>query len=381
MQNILLSGVCRNEFNSNVPLLSDEEKFIEKYKKNKKYTKFHFLEDVQKKNERSKVRCVGITFEPRPDYAMKAEIERMLYYGVTRVEIGVQNPYDFVYRKINRGHIVEDVIRSTKLLKDYGLKVCYHMMPGLLGNSDYSREIDFRGFKKIFDDENFRPDMVKIYPCIIVNGTKYYEEYMKKNFSPITTENAVKLIADVKEIMPKWVRTMRIMRDIPANLIVAGVKASNLEQLVSEEMKKRGSSCKCIRCREVRFNEISEISDLKLKRINYKASGGEEIFISYEDVKKDLLAGFLRLRIPSDYSDKVFVRELHVYGPEIEVGKNGEGVQHKGLGKKLVKEAEKIAKEEFNAKKILITSGIGVREYYRKLGYRKDKFWMMKKLQ
>ncbi|OQX19195.1 MAG: hypothetical protein BWK75_05910 [Candidatus Altiarchaeales archaeon A3] len=380
-----------NEFYENLTTIekSGEEKFTEIYNEDKKksdggkFHKFYYREEIQRANEKAKIRCVGLTFESRPDYAKKEEILRMLKCGATRIEMGVQSPYDFIYSCVNRGHNVKDVIESTALLKDYGLKICYHMMPGLLGNSEYSREIDFRGFKKIVADENFMPDMLKIYPTLIIKGTKFYDAYIKGNFEPLTTENAVRLITNVMAALPKWVRVMRVMRDIPAYMIEAGIKTSNLEQLVDEKLKSENLKCVEIRHRGVR-NEIIDFDSVKLLRENYNASGGQEIFMSYEDVRADLLIGFLRLRIPSNFNKtkNVFVRELHIYGKEVEIGKKAKAteIQHRGFGGNLLMEAERIAKEEFDAKKISVMSGIGAREYYRKFNYKRSEFWMVKNL-
>ncbi|MCX6695261.1 MAG: tRNA uridine(34) 5-carboxymethylaminomethyl modification radical SAM/GNAT enzyme Elp3 [Candidatus Altiarchaeota archaeon] len=365
---------------------SGEEAFVKRYNEGEK--KFAYREDVQKANERSSVRCVGITFEPRPDWCKREQIDFMLEFGVTRVEIGVQNPDDNVYRKVDRGHTVKDVVESTQQLKDSGLKVGYHMMPGILGNRP---EEDLEAFKKIFTDERFKPDMLKIYPCIVLKDTEYYDMWKRGEFQPMTTKDAVDLIVKVKRIMPKWVRTMRIMRDIPSNLVEAGIKDSNLGQLVQNELDKRGIRCKCIRCREVgRFldNGIQpNVGDVELVRTEYKASGGREVFLSFEDTKQDILIGFTRLRIhwkpfrPEIKEETALIRELHVYGPMVEIGEKPEYEwQHRGYGGELIAEAERIAAEEFDLKKMLVTSGIGARGYYRKLGYGNDGLYVGKKL-
>jgi len=381
-----------NDFYENLHIIEKfgEDKWIEIYnadKSNKgidgKFYKFHYIEQIHRKNEKAKVRCVGLTFETRPDYAKKEEILRMLKCGATRVELGVQMPYDFVYSMVNRGHIVQDVVEATQMLKEHGLKVCYHTMPGLLGNSQYSMDLDFRGFKKIFEDENFKPDMLKIYPTLIIKGTKFYDAYINNKFEPLTTENAVKLIAKVLAMLPKWTRVMRVMRDIPAYMIETGIKTSNLEQLVDEELKRQNLKCKEIRHREVK-NNVVDPGSIRLLREDYNASKGQEIFLSYEDIKNNLLIGFLRLRIPLNFNKtkNVFVRELHVYGKEVEIGNEAktDELQHRGFGRNLLVEAEKIAIEEFDAKKISVMAGIGAREYYRKFNYKKHKFWMMKNL-
>ena len=379
-----------NDFQENFQRIEEkgEEGFIEDYIKSKKSKTFDYLENIQKKNEKSKVRCVGITFEPRPDWAKKEQINYMLSFGVTRVEIGVQCPFDFVYKKVNRGHTVKDVIEATSLLKDSALKVSYHLMPGILG---FNPEFDLRAFKRIIEDPNFRPDMIKIYPCVVLKGTKLYEDWKKGEFRPLETKEAIELISKMKAMLPPWIRTMRVMRDIPSNLIVAGVKASNLHELVIKEMEKKKLKCRCIRCREVgrflRKGIVPKEENIKLVRREYEASKGKEIFLSFEDVKKDILIGFLRLRIPYKPFRKEIdsrtslIRELHVYGPMVEIGEKPEyEYQHRGYGKELLREAERISEEEFDMKKIIVISGIGVREYYRNLGYRKQGVYMMKKL-
>ncbi|MFH1788714.1 MAG: tRNA uridine(34) 5-carboxymethylaminomethyl modification radical SAM/GNAT enzyme Elp3 [Candidatus Altiarchaeota archaeon] len=367
-----------NEFEKNKSLIAagGEEEFIKEYGNAPK--KFQYMEDIQKANEASSVRCTGLTFEPRPDWARKEQIDYMLGFGVTRVEIGVQNPDDAVYELVDRGHTVADVVDATRELKDCGLKVGYHMMPGITG---FDPEADLEAFRKIFFEDDFKPDMVKIYPCIILKDTEYYLKWKAGEYEPLTTEQAVDIIVEVKKMMPAWVRTMRIMRDIPSNLVEAGIKSSNLGQLVYERMRELGVSCSCIRCREVgRFLEKDvepHTSDIKLVRRQYTASGGEEAFLSFEDVKQDILIGFLRLRKPGkplrpEIDDKTsLVRELHVYGPMLELGEKPVSEwQHRGFGRELLAEAEKIAFEEQDSETILVTSGVGVRPYYRKFGYK-----------
>ena len=353
--------------------------------------KFYFLEDEQRKNERAKVRMVGLTIETRPDWSFERHIDRMLALGATRVELGVQTVFNFIYERVKRGHTVEDVVRATQLLKDAGLKINYHMMPGLPG-SNFER--DLRAFQIIFEDSRFRPDMLKIYPTLVTEDTILYKWYKEGKYRPYTTEEAVELLVEVYKIIPKWIRVMRIQRDIPVPLIVAGVKHSNLGQLVFNELIKRG-----IRPREIRFREVGhvmqkfrvhpEVEHVKLLREDYEASEGREIFISFEDVKNDILIGFLRLRIPSEKAHRkeinccpsAIVRELHIYGPLVPIGgKPKYEWQHRGYGRELLAEAERIAREEFDVKKMLVISGVGVREYYRKFGYRKDGPYVSKRL-
>jgi elongator complex protein 3 len=349
---------------------------------------FHYLEDVQKLNESSPVRCVGMTFETRPDYSKTQDVDRILQMGGTRVELGVQTIYNFIYKRIERGHKVEDVIESNRILKDSGIKVAMHLMPGLF--ADQAR--DLRIFKRLFSDERFKPDMLKIYPCLVIEGSKLYELWQKGEYKPYTTEEAVDLIVKIKKFLPKWVRTMRIQRDIPSPLIVAGVKKSNLGELIYKRLREDDINCQCIRCREVGHQALSgltpELNHIKLLKEEYLAGQGQEIFLSYEDVKSDIMIGFIRLRIPSDNAHRsevddktALIRELHVYGSMVPLGsKNDDSWQHRGYGDGLLSQTEKIASEVYDKKKILITSGVGARNYYRKFGYEKEGPYMAKLL-
>ena len=292
----------------------------------------------------------------------------MVKVGGTRVELGVQTVYDEIYRIVNRGHTVKDVIESTKILKDHGFKIVYHMMLGLPGTDE---EMDVKAFKKIFEDQRFRPDMLKIYPTLVIKGSKLYLDWKAGKYKPLTTKEAIERLIKIKQIVPKYVRIVRVNRDIPTNVIDAGIDKSNLRELVHKEMEKRGLKCNCIRCREVGRNVPK--GKIELKRIDYIASDRPEIFLSFES-ENDVLVGFLRLRIVNDVA---FVRELHVYGLMTKIGEEGEW-QHRGYGARLLKEAERIAKEEFGAKKISVISGIGVRNYYRKFGYEYDGLYMSK---
>jgi elongator complex protein 3 len=333
------------------------------------------LKKAKKFAEKSKRRVVGITFETRPDYCSKKDISQMLFLGGTRVELGVQNPDDLIYKKINRGHDVNSVINSTKLLKDSGFKVLYHLMPGLPGSS-FSK--DLKNFRKIFTSNDFKPDMIKFYPCLVIKGTKLYTDWKKGNFSPMSEKKTIDLLAKIKSELPPWVRVMRVNRDIPSNIISAGIKKTNLRQLVEKKLHDDNKKCNCIRCREIGLYSRDKVDSSKpfLKKIFYNASNGQEAFISFES--KNCLYGFLRLRKPSkpflkQINDKTsIIRELHVYGKALDLGKKDiNSQQHSGFGKLLMDEAEKVAVEKFDSNKVVIISGLGVREYYKKnFGYK-----------
>jgi elongator complex protein 3 len=315
----------------------------------------------------------------------------MLRLGATRVELGVQTVYDDIYELIKRGHTVEDVAGATRILKDSGFTIIYHIMPGLPG-SNYERDLEM--FSKLFEDPSFRPDGLKIYPCLVIRGTELHNRWLAGEFKAMTAQDAAKLIAEAKKSMPKWVRVHRIQRDIPAKLIEAGVKHGNLAQMVQEELKRLGTKCKCIRCREVGLMMLQngvqpELEDVKLLQENYDASEGEEIFLSFEDVKRDILIGFLRLRLPSAKAHRpeigygtAIVRELHVYGPMVPVGREAKSGdwQHRGWGEELLKNAEEVAIQR-GARKMAVLSGIGVRNYYRRFGYWREGPYMVKELE
>ncbi|WP_290597821.1 MULTISPECIES: tRNA uridine(34) 5-carboxymethylaminomethyl modification radical SAM/GNAT enzyme Elp3 [unclassified Archaeoglobus] len=339
------------------------------------------LEMAKRKNERAKVRCVGITFETRPDYAREQHIREMLRFGGTKVELGVQSIYDNVLEKIRRGHGVEDTVEATKLLKDSAFKVGYHIMPGLPG-SDFSR--DLRMFRELFEKEDFKPDYLKIYPTLVVEGTELFEMWKRGEYQPYTTEEVVELVARAKRYFPEWVRVQRIQRDIPVRAAI-GLDKGNVRQLVRRRLKELGYGCRCIRCREVGHRGVKpeEYSKAELVVREYGASGGSEYFISYEIPDYDALVGFVRLRFPKEpfidiLKDAALIRELHVYGRAVPVGKSSNAFQHRGFGESLLREAEEIAKEEYD--KIAVISGVGVREYYRRLGYRLKGGYMVKRL-
>lgn len=349
------------------------------------------LEEAKKYAEKSRIRNVGITVETRPDWAKELHVDQMLSMGVTRVELGVQNPNDEVYRFVGRTHTVEDVVKATRISKDAGLKIVYHLMPGM---PDSNPERDLGAFEETFANSNFKPDMIKIYPCLVLKGTKAYEWYREGLYKPYTNEEAGNFIVEVKKIIPSWIRIMRVQRDIPAQLIVAGVNRSNLRQLVQRKLREEGMRCRCIRCREVGHrmavdNVKPDPDKVRILNTRYVASEGEEIFISAEDVENDVLIGYLRLRVPSEKAHRPeirvkpcsIVRELHVYGPLVPVGKHlTEAWQHKGYGSILLAEAERISREDFDLKKILVISALGTKEYYMRFGYRYDGAYVSKML-
>ncbi len=342
-----------------------------------------------KLNEKAAHRAIGITFETRPDWCREKDVDELLRMGATRIELGVQTLSDEVYRKVKRGHTVADVAKATQACKDSALKVLYHMMPGLL--SDERKDVEM--FRQLFSDSRFKPDMLKIYPFMVMPGTEMYEWWKRGEIKPYSADEAAKVLAKATKFIPRWCRIMRVQRDIPVYLIASGVKNSNLREMVDAELRKEGKTCGCIRCRELGLKMHKEKlepdwTSVKLNRIEYDASGGKEIFLSFDEMKHDALVGFLRLRIPnSPHRPEIdgataLVRELHVYGESVGIGEEAKGkkLQHRKFGERLLAEAERIAAEEFDKKKLLVMAGVGVKPYYRKLGYRDDGVYVSKGL-
>lgn len=343
------------------------------------------LGEAHARNELAKARCVGLTIETKPDWCGAGHVEHMLRLGATRVELGVQTVHDDVLARTNRGHTVQDSIEATTRLKDAGLKVCYHLMPGLPG-SDEDRDLEML---RIFDDPRFRPDKLKVYPTLVVPGTALHKLWLAGRYEPISEEGAVRFLVELKKRCPEWVRIMRVDRDIPTHQIAAGPNRTNLRELALAEMARQGARCRCIRCREaghVAQRGIPVAHDgLQLREVCYEASEGTEWFLSFEDPRSDALAAFLRLREPSPEPWKpeargaLLVRELKVVGAEVPIGARGEGLQHRGLGKALMERAEALARER-GAGRVLVTAGVGVRPYYRRLGYERLGPYMAKPL-
>lgn len=352
------------------------------------------LEEAKKLAENSERRLIGLTVETRPDYCKEKEIDRMLNFGTTRVEIGIQTLYDNVYKLVNRGHTTKDSIEAIRIAKDAGLKINSHMMPNLPGTS-YQQDEEM--FTKLFSNPDYRPDMLKIYPCLVIKGTELFDWWKEGTYRPYELDELITLIANVKKDLPPYVRIQRIMRDIPATLIEAGCKKSNLRQLVQQRLDSMEGKCHCIRCREYgivkrkRKLDANSLDNIKLKRLDYEASKGQEIFLSFENDQEEYLVGYLRLRKPSEFAHRpelnngktMIVREIKVVGelvPKDLEPSNKFQIQHRGYGSLLLEEAERIAKDEFNSNKISVISGIGVRDWFFDKNYFLDGPYVSKRL-
>ncbi|CAL8311933.1 unnamed protein product [Lota lota] len=339
-------------------------------------------------SERSSTKCVGITIETRPDYCLKRHLSDMLAYGCTRLEVGVQSVYEDVARDTNRGHTVRAVCESFHQAKDAGFKVVSHMMPDL---PNVGMERDVEQFIEFFENPAFRPDGLKLYPTLVIRGTGLYELWKTGRYKSYSPSALVDLVARILALVPPWTRVYRVQRDIPMPLVSSGVEHGNLRELALQRMQDMGTECRDVRTREVGIQEIHHKVrpyQVELVRRDYVANSGWETFLSYEDPEQDILIGLLRLRRCSDQSFRPelkggvsIVRELHVYGSVVPVSsRDPSKFQHQGFGMMLMEEAERIASEEHGSCKLAVISGVGTRNYYRKLGYELEGPYMVKDL-
>ena len=358
------------------------------------------LEKQIKINEIATSRVVGLTIETRPDFINNKECWFLRKLGVTRVEMGVQTLDDKILKIIKRGHTVASVVKATKLLRNFGFKITYHLMPGLPGSSIKK---DIFMLRKVFSDDRFKPDAIKFYPTQVVQGTELLDWYKKGKFIPLSNGGLNTIVTEFKKnIVPRWVRINRLVRDLTKSDVAVETFASNFRQNINLK-------CPCIRCREIKNRLITEIIEYRITE--YFAAQGKEYFIEAVD-KNDRLYGFVRMRITNTnmfeglrgyklrgqklrdqklrgyelrgvLASKIksygLIRELHVYGPQIEIGKKGD-VQHQGIGTKLMEKSERIAKEN-DVNYLAVISGVGVREYYRKMGYELKQEYMVKEIQ
>lgn len=385
-------------------------------------------------NETSKYRIVGLTIETRPDFITTSSIRDYRRWGVTRVQIGVQHYDDQILEGINRECYTKDTIRAIRVLKQVGFKVVCHLMPDLPGSSP---ELDKWMFDQSINNPDLQFDDVKVYPTAVCQSSStdlivqsdisdWYKEgkyvpYAEKNLSDL-----IKVLKYYKTNIQPWIRIQRLVRDIPKQSIEAGYEGvSNLRQVIQDQMKKEGTSCRCIRCMEI-GDDDSIMDCTKLVVRQYEASKGQEYFITIESNKKSSilswdfllyiwflfsyyltmilygektywsgnlntyngLVGFCRFRIDPnpdgliipELKDCGLIREVHVYGHSLGVGSNAVSSQHRGYGQLLVKTAEEIA-IKCGYRKVAVIAGVGTREYYKnKCGYHLEGTYMIKNL-
>ncbi len=347
------------------------------------------LEEAKKRNETAESRIIGIAVETRPDELHNLEISRLRRYGITRVEIGYQSTDDEINAISKRGHGNKESIAATRILKDAGFKVVAHMMPNLLGSTP---EKDLESLREIFDNSDFRPDELKIYPMVVTPHTELEGIWRNGGFVPYSDEILVDLMAKSQGIIPEYVRLNRMYRDIPASEILAGSHLANLRQVTDEHMKELGIIRKDISAREIRDRE-NKREDAILDVLEYEASGGKEYLLQWIDPIDRTIFSLLRLRVPSNIfentehpisvlNNAAIIREIHTFGDQLRVGEKSDGSgQHMGFGKRLTQKAEEIIRGNYpQIEKIAVIAGVGVRGYYTKLGYNLEGEYMVKKL-
>jgi elongator complex protein 3 len=340
------------------------------------------LEEVHTTNETTHHRNVGLVIETRPDEITPDEIRWLRHLGVTKVQLGAQSLDDHILEINKRGHDVECTRQATALLRAAGFKIVLHWMPNLLGATP---ESDREDFARLWKD--FCPDEIKIYPNQLLANAELYEYWQRDEFKPYTTQELIDLIADIKPTIPRYCRVNRVIRDIPSTNVVEGNRRTSLRQDVHDEMKRRGTHCECVRCREVRGKSV-ETALLELDDVVYQAGAAEEHFISYR-TPDDRLAGFVRLSLPgkdspqtelSDLDSAALIREVHVYGQSLPVGAEKAGAaQHTGLGTRLLAEAERVARVS-GFTRMAVISAVGTRGYYLERGFERGELYLIKTL-
>jgi elongator complex protein 3 len=328
------------------------------------------LGEAQRANESALHRNVGLVIETRPDHVDGGEVAFLRSLGVTKVQLGAQSLDDAVLLQNQRGHTVDDLRRGMRQLRRAGFKLVLHWMPNLLGATPASDRLDFA---RLWSDTGLRPDELKIYPCQLLENAELFEVWRSGGYIPYSTEELIDLLADVKPTIPEYCRVNRVIRDIPSTHVVEGNRRTSLRQDAQLELRRRGTACRCIRCREVRQRQIDP-ARLTLRCLSYPAGEADEEFLSLVTTE-DRLAGYARLSLPSgepafpELDGAALLRELHVVGPSLEFGRDLPGAaQHAGLGARLLARAEARAAESGFAR-LAVISALGTRHYYHKLGY------------
>lgn len=357
------------------------------------------ITDAQIKNETAGNRIIGMTLETRPDWVRPNTVWQLRVLGCTRIELGLQHTDNEILKLTKRGHTIEQTEEAMRLLRHAGFKVDVHTMPQQPGSTP---EKDYEMYRKIFADEKLRPDMIKIYPCVVTPTAEIAQDFANGTYTPYSTEDLLEMLVRVKaDFIPYYCRISRLIRDIPGNEIIAGNTVTNLRETIQRVMKQRGLICKCLRCREIGHAAkdnpelLHKFGEAELHIDEYRASDGTEFFLSLEDKERKAVFAFARLYVPDDVTDEsvrklhellpetnrtAFIRELHTYGFLVPLtGNNETDQQHKGLGKRLMLEAEKIARDR-GFTTMTVISGVGVRGYYEKIGYRRVGTYMVKSL-
>ncbi len=339
------------------------------------------LEAAHRQNEDAPCRCVGLVVETRPDHISVEEVLRIRRLGCTKVQIGLQSLDDDVLRLNRRGHTVAASRRAIQLLRRAGFKIHAHWMPNLCGSTP---ERDIEDYRRLWDDPDFRPDELKLYPCSLIESAELMQRYQDGTWRPYTHDELIGVLAACFRLTPDYCRLTRVIRDIPGPDIVVGNRLTNLRQLVEAELEKRGERSRDIRAREVGGSQVAP-ETLALDEQEYETGAGCEVFLQFITPERHI-AGFLRLSLPAgepltgELAGAAMIREVHVYGQALGIGEAAAGkAQHAGLGTALVERAARIAAEA-GYRKLAVISAIGTRGYYRKRGFRDGALYQLRDL-
>lgn len=334
---------------------------------------------VQRINESTVCRNVGLVLETRPDYITIDEVIRLRKLGATKIQIGIQSLDDKILELNRRGHSTKETKKAFELLRLAGFKIHAHWMPNLYGSTVKK---DIEDYRKLWKKE-YKPDELKIYPTSIIKDTLLEKYYREGNYKPYTREQLLELFVKILPTTPRYTRLTRIVRDIPSDEIIDGNKSTNFRQIAEKEILKKGKKIEDIRSREIKDEDI-KWEDLELETIKYQTTVSTEYFISYKTKKTDKICSFLRLSLPKkeSYIEEIkgsaMIREVHVYGSLVNIGKDSSGEsQHLGLGKKMIEIAEDISRKN-RYKSISVISAIGTKEYYKKRGFKDIELYMKK---
>lgn len=329
------------------------------------------LERAQRANEQARTRNVGLVLETRPDHLDEAEVMRLRRLGCTKVQIGYQSSSDEVLRLNKRGHDVAATRRAMGLLRQAGFKVLAHLMPNLLGATP---ESDVADAARVFDDPDFRPDELKVYPCSLIESAELMRYYEDGSYRPYTHDELLEVLCETLRRAPRYCRLARVVRDISSHDIVAGNRLSNFREVAERALQQRGQTPCEIRSREIKRAGVADVSAALLRTTAYATGVSEERFIEFT-TEADQLLGFCRLSLPAlpnfvpELARSALIRELHVYGASLAIGQSpGVHAQHQGLGTRLLQEAERQASAA-GFEDLAVISAVGTRVYYRARGF------------
>ena len=352
---------------------------------------WHELIEEQNTNSKDQTRCVGLVLETRPDTINAQEVFDLRRLGATKIQLGIQTLDDRISDLNKRGEHRVETSNAFKLLRMGGFKIHAHIMPNLYGATP---ELDLEVYKELFKSLDYKPDELKIYPTSIIKNTELYNLWKDGKYKPYSPDELVNLLADCIEATPEYCRLTRIIRDIPSTEIEDGNKTTNLREVAEFKLKKEDRRNGNIRAREIKEKKVT-MKDLELDIIEYDTSISKEYFLQYITKEREI-AGFLRLSIPNrngntedtpyvnqitpELNDCAIIREVHVYGPSLELDKGSDGeAQHLGLGTKLIEKAKEICKDS-GFTKLAVISSIGTREYYQKRGFELVEYYQVANL-